>query len=212
MAAQSEHPCAVPVFGIVGGVGSGKSTVAGLMAQEGLAVIDADRIGHELLAEPDVRDAIVSRWGTSVLDLAGQVDRKALGRLVFGDRAQLDVLNAIMRPRIGQRIGRRIDEIRRECEAPGIVLDAAILLEAGWDRFCDQMVFVRADSSQRAQRVRQERGWDQETWQARENAQNSLDRKRDRCCHVLDNSSSLAYLRRQVRNLLHEQLRRSEDS
>src|SRR5829696_8393143 len=70
-----------PVIGILGGIGSGKSLVAAELAEHGGYVIDADRLGHEALRQPDIRAAVVARWGQGVVDAAGEVDRRRLGRL-----------------------------------------------------------------------------------------------------------------------------------
>ena len=86
-----------PVIGIVGGIGAGKSTVAAELARLGCGVIDADRIGHELLDESDVRAQIVEMWGPSVLDENGRVDRRCLAGRVFTDPAQLSALNVLAR-------------------------------------------------------------------------------------------------------------------
>jgi dephospho-CoA kinase len=204
MASKDHSASPMPVIGLVGGIGAGKSTVADELGRLGCEVIDADRIGHQLLDEPDVRRRIVDRWGPAVLDAAGQVDRKALGQTVFAEPDQLQALNEIMTPRITEQIVRRLDPARDNPDVPAVVLDAAILLEAGWDRLCTDLVFVRADASARRGRVVDRRGWDEQTWRQREKSQISLDRKADRCCHVVDNSSSVSRLREQVLKLFHD--------
>ena len=85
-----------PVIGIVGGIGSGKSTVADLFRQAGCVVVDADRIGHEVLTLPAVKDKLVRRFGREILAADGAIDRAALGKIVFDDPAKLEVLSAIV--------------------------------------------------------------------------------------------------------------------
>jgi dephospho-CoA kinase len=193
----------IPVIGLVGGVGAGKSTVAEGFAELGCAVIDADAIGHDVIQTPGVRDALVERWGRGILDGDGRVDRSAVAGIVFGDEGELAFLNGIMHPAIARRIERRIDELQQQDDVPAIVLDAAVMLEAGWDRQCDVLVFVDAPAGERFERVRASRGWDEDRWVERENSQFSIDRKATACDHRVRNSSSESHLREQVRTLFH---------
>lgn len=189
-----------PVIGLIGGVGSGKSTAAAELGRLGCLVVDGDRIGQELLGQEDVRRELRRQWGAAVFDSSGRVDRKALADRVFKHPEELSVLNKVMQPRIGRRIEELIDQARKDATIPAIVIDAAIMLEAGWDRFCTHLVFVHASADQRAGRVGQ-RGWDRSTWQAREKSQISLDIKRQRCYLTLDNSLGAAYLAEQISEL-----------
>ncbi|MFP4053461.1 MAG: dephospho-CoA kinase [Phycisphaerae bacterium] len=196
-------PSNIPVIGLVGGVGSGKSTAAAEFARLGCAVIDADRVGHEVLGEREVVEALVGRWGRGVLDGAGQVDRAAVGEIVFNSAEELAFLNSVSHPRIARRIARRIEQLQGEPDVPAVVLDAAVMLEAGWDRQCDVLVFVHAPRELRRRRVQDSRGWSEQRWQQRENSQIALDRKADQCSYHLDNSSNASHLREQVRTLFH---------
>jgi len=192
----------IPVIGIVGGIGSGKSTVADLMGQKGCAVIDADRIGHELLKLPDVREALAETWGPGILDAQGRVDRAGLGRIAFGSADELVKLNAIMHPRIAAEISRRIEHLRAEQGVRAIILDAAVLLEGGWDRFCDEIVLVRSPQDVRDKRVTESRRWTSRERRQREKMQISIDTKAGSCSYEVDNSSSLAHLDKRVDELL----------
>jgi len=193
----------IPVIGLVGGVGAGKSTVAGAFAELGCAVLDADKFGHEVIQTPAVRDALVERWGTRIIRDDGQVDRSAVAEIVFDDQAELAFLNEIIHPRIAERIAGRIDELRNDRSAAAIVLDAAVMLEAGWDRQCDVLVFVDTPEAVRRRRVLSSRGWSENTWRERENSQFSIDRKAASCDHRVRNSLSESHLREQVRTLFH---------
>ncbi len=192
-----------PVIGLIGGVGAGKSTVANAFERLGCAVIDADREGHEVLRQPEIRDALAAMWGRKVLSDDGEVSRPAIAEIVFDDRAKLDALNALTHPRIARRIARRIEELQADSSVPAIVLDAAVVLEAGWDRQCTHLVFVAADSSLRRSRASTRRGWDEEVWRSREKSQIPLDRKAEKCSYQVDNSSSASHLDEQVRDVFH---------
>lgn len=195
-------PSGIAVIGIVGGIGAGKSTVAGEMARAGCEVIDADAIGHDLLSVPEVSAELRRRWGEGIFLPDGTVDRPALGEIVFNDPDQLCALHAILHPRIRRGIEERIAAIGRSGAARAIVLDAAVLFEAKWDDLCTRVVFVDASEARRRRRVTAQRGWDPEIWAAREKSQIPLDKKRQLCDYTLDNGSSVSCLRERVRELL----------
>jgi len=186
------------VIGLVGGIGAGKTTVAARLAQLGCAVIDADGIGHEVLDDREVRRRVRERWPDVPLTGDGRIDRKGLGKIVFSDPAALAALSVILHPPMGREISRRIAAAQADPPVAAVVLDAAVLFEAGWDAFCTHRLFVDAPSAARARNVAQGRGWDEATWRARENSQISLDTKRSRCDYVIGNHSDLAYLNKQV--------------
>jgi len=190
------------VIGILGGIGSGKSTVAAELAALGCAVVDADAIGHELLGDPEIQAELRRLWGDAAFRADGQVDRPAVAAKVFGSPAELARLNEVMHPRMRHRLAGEIARLGAAAGTPAVVLDAAVLLEAGWDDLCTHLVFVDAPAGRRSDRVQAGRGWDADVWRRREKSQKPLDIKRARAEYVLDNSSSLASLREQVRSLL----------
>lgn len=190
------------VIGIIGGVASGKSLVAGQLRDLGAQVIDVDQVGHEVLRDPDVETAIRQRWGDSVFGEDGHVNRAALAQIVFAPPPdgpkQLDHLEQLTHPRIGQRLRRRIEVARDTETTKAVVLDAAVLLKAGWDGFCDKIVFVDTPRDVRQRRCRQ-RGWSDEHFAAREAAQPSLDIQRAGADVVIDNSVSRQQTQAEIR-------------
>ncbi|MBS3734504.1 MAG: dephospho-CoA kinase [Phycisphaerae bacterium] len=200
-----------PVLGITGGVGAGKSTAAGALADLGCAIVDADVVGHEIIQTPPVRRALVARWGEDICDGEGRVDRRAVGGIVFADAAELAFLTAQMHPPMGARIGKRIAAARRRDDVRGVVLDAAVLFEAGWDALCTHTVFVSAPRGQRLERAAG-RGWDAAAVARREKMQFSLDTKSRMCDYTVENSSSVSCLCKQVRTLFREILHSVERS
>jgi dephospho-CoA kinase len=191
-----------PVIGLIGGIGSGKSHVAAEFARHGAAVIAGDQLGHEALRQPDVRDRVVERWGSAMLDASGQVDRRALGQRVFADPAELRALEKLVFPWIEGRIE---EEIRKSQQTPAVrfvVLDAAIMLEAGWNRFCDWIVYVDTPREERLQRLAQQRGWTEKEVQARSEAQLPLTAKVSQADAAIDNAGSASDLARQIVHLL----------
>jgi dephospho-CoA kinase len=189
----------LPVIGLVGGIGAGKSSVARQLGALGCAVIDADRVGHALLDEPAVAALLREQWGDGIFNqAAGQVDRQALGRIVFGDPAELGVLERILHPPMRQRFAEQIAAAGQRGHR-AVVLDAAVLFEAGWDDLCDAVLFVDAPQEVRLARACKRRGWDEATFHARQAAQMDLAEKARRCDATLDAGGSLDELNETVR-------------
>ena len=154
------------VIGLVGKVGAGKSTVARMLADRGATVLDADLLAHESLTEPAVIAAIIERFGDDVLDGGGRVKRSALAEIVFAAgeaaAANLRALEAIVHPRVRERLKEAVDVVRREGRSVGrpavVVLDVPLLMQAGWGDLCDRIVMVVCEESVRRARL-VARGW-----------------------------------------------------
>ena len=188
------------LIGILGGVASGKSEVSSRLRSLGAAVLDADRVGHAVLREAEVRRAVQRRWGEAVLDAAGEIDRRKVAEIVFAaapeSKAELTFLEELTHPRIGQRLQEQLAELHRE-GVRAAVLDAPVMLKAGWDRMCQRIVFVDAPRDVRLARARQ-RGWTEADFAAREAAQEPLETKRSRADVTIDNSLTRQHLFAQV--------------
>jgi dephospho-CoA kinase len=199
------------IIGLVGGIASGKSYVSGLLENLGAERIDADRLGHEVLAQKEVRERLAQIWGPSILTEQGEVDRRKVGKLVFGSSfnevAQRKQLEAIVLPRIRALAFERIAAIRSLPEVPlAIVIDAPLLIEAGWEPICDFILFIDAPLEERIQRAAA-RGWTESHFVDREASQISLDEKRSRATHFIDNSLQ-ANVTQQVNHFWNELERR----
>ena len=145
------------VVAIVGPAGSGKSTLARSLAGPRTRVLDADRLGHEITdGDPTVRAALAAEYGAGVYLADGTLDRGRVGARVFSDPAALARLNAIVHPRIAARLR---DEIARATGIDTVVIDAAVLLDWGFERECDAVIAVRASREQQIARLRKARGW-----------------------------------------------------
>jgi len=163
----------VLVVGLVGRIGAGKSTVARELATLGAEVIDADRLAHEVLDEPEARDLIVARFGPAVLGSDGRVDRRVLAGIVFGPDATgggaIGDLEAIVHPRVRRRIRSRLAELRTGGGGPRrvVVLDVPLLVQSGWDAACDRLLVVDCAEEVRQERLAR-RGWSAAERAARE--------------------------------------------
>jgi dephospho-CoA kinase len=189
-------------FGLTGGVASGKSTVARLFEEFGGRIIDADRLTHELSRAPlPAYKEIVSRFGTEILDSYGEIDRKRLGPIVFSDAEKLHQLSAILHPRIIERI-----EELAACHrilAPGavILVDAALMYEAGIEKRFAKMLVAWCRPEQQLERLMAKAGLPREEAERRIAAQMPVEEKRRRADYVIDCSGSLEDTRQQVESL-----------
>lgn len=182
-----------PVIGVLGGIGSGKSAIAQSLSKTfRTLVLDADKVGHEVLNLPVIQERIRNRFGDEVFSATGIVDRRALAAKVFGteevqQQARRD-LNALVHPAIRAQLLQQIQHADSELDL--LILDAAVMLEAGWGDLCDAIVFVDAPFEARLARV-QQRGWSEDELRRREASQMSLDDKRRRADLVIDNSGHI---------------------
>ncbi len=193
------------IIGLLGGVASGKSTVAHELARLGAGVLDADRAGHEVLRLPHVEAAVRRRWGGAVFGPDGHVDRARLKTIVFArppaGPPERKYLEGLTHP----EIGRLLQQQAAAMEAGGVkiaVLDAPLILEAGWDKLCEKLVFVDAPAEVRLARALG-RGWNEEEFAARQAAQESLDLKRRRADVIIDNAGSPQRTAAQVEHFWH---------
>lgn len=190
------------IIGLTGGIASGKSTVANELAELGAVVLNADEAAHRVINAPEVRAELVTRWGDSILLASGDVNRRAVAERVFDKNAAATAerafLENLLHPRIRAEFEAEIERLR-ETGAFGVVIDAPLLLEAGWDGICDAVVFVDspfADSRKRAEKLR---NWSLAEFEARMAAQMPIEEKRNRASHVIENDGSLVELRDRVR-------------
>ena len=180
-------------LGLIGGIGSGKSTVAVLFAQLGAGVVNADVVGHRILRLPEIKTALEQRWGNGILDSTGELDRKAIAEYVFAPtefgHRELAFLTALTHPLIKREIDSELRQLA-SAEKPVAVLDAALLLETDWKTSVDRIVFVDAPRCVRLERILK-RGWTESQFDAREAAQLPLEVKKAKADVIVDNSGNL---------------------
>jgi dephospho-CoA kinase len=190
--------------GLTGGIGAGKSETLAAFDRLGAATLSTDRVAHDLLDDPEVKAALVERWGEEIAP-NGQVDRERVGAIVFGDRGELAWLESVTHPRVGAHIL----EWRRSLGA-GVevaVVEVPLLFEAAMEGAFDATVAVVADDELRDARLRDR---DQGGLKGREARQLDQAEKARRADHVIRNDASLEELESEVRRVI-EQLRGSED-
>ena len=191
---------AKPIIGILGGIGSGKSTVAAEFVKLGCKVIDADKIAHELLEKETVREKIVSLFGQAILDSAGKIDRRKVAEVVFADVDKLSSLNKTVHPLVLERAEVLIKQYNRENQVKAIVLDMPLLAEVGWAGRCNKLIFVDCKRQLRLDRAKKV-GFDENQFKIRENFQISLDNKAGLADNIIDNNSGFSALAKQVADI-----------
>jgi dephospho-CoA kinase len=195
------------VIGLVGGVGSGKSSLARLLREKyPIQIVEGDSAGHLVLTEPAIKDRLREVFGDRIFKPTGEVDRRQLGQLVFGtlpDQVSArKKLENIVHPRISEVLSQQVEQARQSPGTLAVILDAAVVLESGWRDLCDEFVFVDVPLEQRVHRVRENRGWSREQLQLREASQFPLDQKRREANHVVDNSCDIALALSQLEQIL----------
>ena len=201
----TNKPTNMRVIGILGGVASGKSLVAEQLAQLGAGVLDADRAGHEVLRLPSVEAAARKRWGDGIFAADGRIERSRLAGIVFSGSATASAERKYLEKLTHPEIGKVLTERAQEMAKAGIsaaVLDAPLLLEAGWDSLCSILLFVDAPRRLRLVRAKK-RGWSEKDFAARESVQESLDSKRRRADALIDNSGSPEHTLAQIEHFWH---------
>jgi dephospho-CoA kinase len=196
--------------GLTGGIGSGKSTFAALLAERGAQIVDADVLGHDAISPGrPAWQSIVDQFGDEILVPGSmEIDRKRLGKIVFADEHKRAALNAIVHPEIFRRIA---DELERLSRTDAIVvLDAALIVETGLDSSCDVIVVVTSELPTRADRLRRTRGMSMEQITARVAAQVDPQTLLDKADLVVTNDGSIDSLVGEADRIWAELIRRNE--
>jgi dephospho-CoA kinase len=188
-------------LGLTGGIASGKSTVSAMLRELGFTVLDADSMAHELI-EPGCRayDEIVREFGGSALGVDKRVDRRALAKVVFDDPVKLQKLNAIVHPRVEEKIFSRLAEFEREGPHGAAFVEAALIIEAGLDKKLDGIVVAWCEPEQQIERL-VARGFSEEEARRRMAAQLPVEEKVRQATETIDCSGPMSETKRQVEQL-----------
>jgi len=189
------------VIGLTGGIGSGKSTVSQFLAELGAVIIDADKVGHEAF-KPDTElwREVVAAFGRQILTPSDSIDREKLGEMVFGNPESLSQLNQIMHPRMYDMVKAQIEEYRRQ-GVDVVVLEAPLLIEAGWTSLVDEVWVTVVPESTVLKRLEERVGLSQQQSLARIHSQLSSQERVKHADVVINNDSGLDDLRTKVKEL-----------
>ena len=192
--------------GLTGGIASGKSTVSAMLAEAGARIIDADRIAHQVVrhGRPAWQD-IVSHFGSGILRPDGEIDREALGAIVFNDTEAKQTLNTIVHPRVHAVMEQEIGRLAAECPETPVILDVPLLIESGWHEFLPLVILVYVPEIVQKVRLMKRDGLSEAEAMARIHAQMPIDAKRHHADFIIDNGGTLEATRRQVQ-AIYEQI------
>lgn len=196
------------IIGITGGIGTGKSTVLRILEQDmGAYVLEADKVAHTLMlpsqpAYTGILAAFADACEQEPLVLEdGTINRSALSELVFSDEEKLKQLNAIVHPEVKRYILSQIEEKRAE-QIPLFIIEAALLIEDGYEHICDELWYIYASEEVRIKRLITKRGYSAESCENVIRNQASEGFYRSHCKYVIDNSDGIENTKKQVKELL----------
>ena len=189
------------LFGLTGGIASGKSTVAAMLRDAGVDVIDADQLAREAVAKgSDGLAAVVEAFGPEVLTSDGELDRPKLGAVVFGDDDKRRTLNGIVHPRVAMLAAEK-SQMLRDAGRPWMVYEVPLLFENGLDAGMDATILVAVPEAVQKARLMARDDLDASAAQARIDSQMPLADKRVRATYVIDNSQDLDATRAQLESI-----------
>jgi len=197
-------------IGLTGGIGSGKSTVAQILAEFGAPILDADKVAHTTYAPGGpAYDAVIAAFGADIVAPDRTIDRRKLGSIVFGSPERLNKLTSIVWPATFESIRRNVAELRASGAKLPIVVEAAILIEAHWQPLFDEVWLVRASREQVVARIERQRGLKPAETEARIRAQLSDEQRAKHASLVIENNGSLDELRDLLKEIWTQALKRN---
>ncbi len=194
------------VIGLIGGIGSGKSSVSEILKSLGVDVIDADKVGHEAYT-PDSEGwrKVISVFGQDIVGPDKQIDRKKLGSIVFSDPNEMDKLNKLMHPIIHDLVKEKIKNFSDQ-GVDVVILEAAILIEANWQDLTDEIWLAKANQEVVIERVQLRNNFTREEIIKRIQSQMSNDEREKHADVVIDNDGTIEQLQEKVKTLWHSRV------
>ncbi len=189
------------VIGLTGSIGTGKSEVARQLEILGASIISADQVGHEAYTpNTEAWEQVVAAFGDDILQDDKDIDRRKLGAIVFSDPSQLEKLNAIMHPRMARMVSDKIEVLRGQ-GVKVVVVEAALLFEAGWDTLVEEVWVTDTSEDIVVGRLKERNGLSEEEAKKRINSQMDRAERIERSDFVIDNSSDMAGLEIAIKEL-----------
>ena len=189
------------VIGLTGSIGTGKSEAARQLEILGASIISADQVGHEAYTpNTEAWEQVVAAFGDDILQDDKDIDRRKLGAIVFSDPSQLEKLNAIMHPRMARMVSDKIEVLRGQ-GVKVVVVEAALLFEAGWDTLVEEVWVTDSSEDTVVGRLKERNGLSEEEAQKRINSQMDRAERIERSDFVIDNSSDMAGLESAIKEL-----------
>ena len=189
------------VIGLTGGIGTGKSEAARQLEELGALIISADQVGHEAYTvNTEAWEQVVATFGNGILQDNKEIDRRKLGGIVFSDPSQLKKLNQIMHPRMARIVSDKIEAFRGQ-GVDTVVVEAALLFEAGWDSLVEEVWVTDASEEIIIGRLRERNGLSEEEAKKRINSQMDRMERIGRSDFVINNSGNMAELGTTIKEL-----------
>ena len=189
------------VIGLTGSIGTGKSEAARQLEALGASIISADQVGHEAYTpNTEAWEQVVAAFGDDILQDDGEIDRRKLGAVVFSDPGQLEKLNQIMHPRMARMVADKIEELRDQ-GVEVVVVEAALLFEAGWDSLVEEVWVTDSTEQVVIERLKQRNGMSEEEARKRISSQMGRTERLERSDYVIENSGDMATLGNTIKEL-----------
>ena len=189
------------VIGLTGSIGTGKSEAARQLEALGASIISADQVGHEAYTpNTEAWEQVVAAFGDDILQDDGEIDRRKLGAVVFSDPGQLEKLNQIMHPRMARMVADKREELRAQ-GAEVVVVEAALLFEAGWDSLVEEVWVTDSTEQVVIERLKQRNGMSEEEARKRISSQMGRADSLERSDYVIENSGDMATLGNTIKEL-----------
>jgi dephospho-CoA kinase len=189
------------VIGLTGSIGTGKSEAARQLEALGASVISADQVGHEAYTpNTEAWEQVVATFGRDILQEDSEIDRRKLGAIVFSDPGQLEKLNAIMHPRMARMVADKIEVLRGQ-GVDVVVVEAALLFEAGWDSLVEEVWVTDSPEDIVIGRLKERNGLSEEEAHKRIHSQMDRAERLERSDVVIDNSGDMAGLESAIKEL-----------
>ena len=189
------------VIGLTGSIGTGKSEAARKLEALGASIISADQVGHEAYTpNTEAWEQVVAAFGDGILQEDGEIDRRKLGGIVFSDPGKLEQLNQIMHPRMARMVANKIEALRIE-GVDVVVVEAALLFEAGWDSLVEEVWATDSPEQMVIERLKNRNGLSEDEARKRISSQMDRSERLGKADCVIDNSGDVAGLESAVREL-----------
>lgn len=189
------------VIGLTGSIGTGKSEAARQLEALGASIISADQVGHEAYTpNTEAWEQVVAAFGDGILQEDGEIDRRKLGGIVFSDPGKLEQLNQIMHPRMARMVANKIEALRIE-GVDVVVVEAALLFEAGWDSLVEEVWATDSPEQMVIERLKNRNGLSEDEARKRISSQMDRSERLGKADFVIDNSGDVAGLESAVREL-----------
>ncbi|WP_134699912.1 dephospho-CoA kinase [Ammoniphilus sp. YIM 78166] len=186
------------IIGLTGGIASGKSTVASMFKELGCVIIDADKVARDVVKPgQEGLEAVVHRFGPQILTQEGELDRKALGAIIFHNEEKRKELNSILHPLIRKQMQREKEEAL-QANPPLIIMDIPLLFESQLEQTVEAVIVVYVPPNQQLERLMQRDQISREEARRKMDSQMPIDEKKKRADFIIENSGSLAETRTQV--------------